>query len=193
MTTNDPHNQPLRHRISWPEFDDAVQDITDRIRVNRSRNQMTNDMLIGITCGGLPLMTGVVNRLKNKFNYRLDNLQIATTSAYRPCVKALADQFNNHINTGNGQSRLWLFEDIVDTGNTITNLVSRLLTIGKMDIRPEDIYVCSIVSRIPSNLHYVSSSNAFGIQAQTDITIVAGQQLSFDPNTFIVFPWEVDQ
>ncbi len=178
MTTNDPDNQPNRHHIHWNDFDDAVQDVTDAIRKQRTRNQLTNDMLIGIQMGGLPLMSAVVNRLKDKYGYKIDNLQIATTSAYRPCIKALAQQFNDHIDTGNIKSRIWLFEDIVDTGATIKNLISRLIIKGNANISSKMITTCCVVSRVPST-------------TGNDLNIIAGQRLPFDPQTFITFPWEV--
>lgn len=190
MTTNDPNHQPGRHHILWNDFDDAVQDTTDQIVASRSLNQITNDMFIGIQMGGLPLMTAVINRLKDKYHYKIDNLQIATTSAYRPCVKALSDQFNNHIDTGNGQSRIWLFEDIVDTGNTIGNLVSRLITIGRCNIQWQNITVVAIVDRTPAHTIFSIETNA---NALAKCPIIAGQTLKFDSNTFITFPWEVQQ
>lgn len=195
MTTNDPHNQPNRQTITWPEFDDAVQDVTDKICQQRNRNQLTNDMLIGIQMGGLPLMTAVVNRLKDKYNYKIDNMQLATTSAYRPCVKALAEQFNNHIDTGNNQSRIWLFEDITDTGSTIDNLISRLITVGKCNIDPSRITVVTIVDRTQ---HGYIINNPLGLTDYQSVSkyfasIIAGFKLPFDSATFIQFPWEVNQ
>lgn len=185
MITNDPKNQPNRINISWPEFDDAVQDVTDKIVHVRNRHQFTNDMILGITSGGLPLMTGVINRLKHKFNYTIDNLQIATTSAYRPCVKSLAQQFNDHIDTGNQQSRLWIFEDIIDTGSTITNLISRLTNVGKLNIQVSNIYCCTIVNRMPGNLVHTEWGVNLG-----DVSVIASQHLPFDPSTFVLFPWD---
>lgn len=181
MITNDPANQPKRQYISWSQFEIAAQAVAAKLAAQRSRNQITNDLLVGITMGGLPLFTAVVNLLKDRHRYILDNLQITTTSAYRPDITALAQHFNRHIDTGNGQSHIWLFEDIVDSGATIRNLISRLTRIGYCNILPSAITACCVVNRKPDN------------DANPDQwKVISGYTEQYDPNKYIVFPWEYD-
>lgn len=179
MLTNNPSQQPNRHTITWNDFNIAVGDIVDQIIHSRAPQQIVNDLFVGVPAGGLPLMTAVTSQLRilHKFpiipakQFMLLSPEIGYNDRQR--IFERYRTINAHPNPCVG--KIWLFEDIIDTGSTINELIAALtVDVGPASLLPSDIEVCTLVNR-------------------TQVRYYQAFWLPFDPSVFIEFPWDPPQ
>ncbi len=179
MLTNNPSQQPNRIKITWDQFDAGVRKVASTIFAKRTSADISNDLFVGIPAGGLPLMTAVTSRLRILYNYPIvpakQFMLLSPEIGYndRQHIFERYRTINAHPSPCLG--KIWLFEDIVDTGSTINDLIAALTVyVGPASLLKSDIEVCTLVNR-------------------TEKTYCQAFELPFDPSVFIEFPWDPPQ